>query len=170
MATVAFAIYISAHSSDFVSGNLFFRHTGNSATCSAVAGRAKYIGHITIPAYVTLNDKKLMVTHIAPKAFANCEQLLSVQLPAAITTIGSDAFKGCRRLSSVSLPESLLTIDNNAFAKCPSLNSIVIPNIKTVIGKNAFDPHTRVFFNAKNSPQDSKQNPKDMVLQEESPL
>lgn len=170
MAAVALAITLNAYSLDFVYGNLFYRHSGNDATCSVIAGRAKYIGDIVIPAFVTLNNKRLMVTSIAPDAFAGCEHLLSVQLPTTATSIGNDAFKGCRRLLSVSLPESLLTVGARAFVGCTSLNSITIPNEKTQISKDAFDRHTKLVFGTGNTARSTKQNPKDQVLLEESPL
>ncbi len=76
---------------------------------------------------------------ICDKAFLNCMELKSVELPDSIKKIGSHAFKGCRKLSSVRLNYGLTSIGDCAFSNCMGLQSILIPTSVIFIGTNAFE-------------------------------
>jgi hypothetical protein len=55
-----------------------------------------------------------------------------------VTTIGEHAFAGCERLSSINLPAEIKTIQAYTFQNCKSLTSIDIPETVTIIQKDAF--------------------------------
>lgn len=58
---------------------------------------------------------------ISGGAFAECESLLSVELPSGILSIGSRAFSECTRLASISIPNSVTSIRQDAFLLCDAL-------------------------------------------------
>jgi uncharacterized repeat protein (TIGR02543 family) len=66
--------------------------------------------------------------------------LISVKLPASLTSIGSYAFAYCRGLSgSMTLPTGLTSIGASAFYNCSSLSgSLILPTGLTSIGSDAF--------------------------------
>ncbi|MDE6523550.1 MAG: leucine-rich repeat protein [Muribaculaceae bacterium] len=95
-------------------------------------------------------------------AFYNCDNLLSVSLPASLAAIGeyafaecsilseatladglreinSHAFYRCRNLLTITLPASLATIGENSFGYCTKLASVSIPDATTTIGNRAFE-------------------------------
>ena len=74
---------------------------------------------------------------IGDYAFYDCENLVSVNIPAGVTSIGEDAFTFCK-LTSVTIPDSVTSIGNYAFEDCKELTSITIPNSVTSIGVFAF--------------------------------
>jgi hypothetical protein len=63
--------------------------------------------------------------------------LLSVKLPAGLTSIGNAGFYGCNNLVSVSFPSGLTKILNSAFGEC-GLRTIILPASVTTIGPGAF--------------------------------
>lgn len=65
------------------------------------------------------------VSEIGDYAFAYCESLKSVRLPAGITRIGTDAFYGCSNLESINLPIAVREIENGAFGDCIRLTITV---------------------------------------------
>ena len=81
-------------------------------------------------------DSKL--TSIGAYAFASCELLNTVVLPASLDEIGECAFYGCTALSSVTMSEGLTTIGNSAFYNCSSLENVTFPASLTTIGDSAF--------------------------------
>ncbi|MCX6327378.1 MAG: leucine-rich repeat protein [Bacteroidia bacterium] len=64
--------------------------------------------------------------------------LISVLLPATVTSVENYAFYGSSGLTSVILPSSLISIKSGAFRSCNSLTSITIPSFVTSIGQDAF--------------------------------
>ena len=78
------------------------------------------------------------VAQIGAHSFANCDNLVSVDLHESVTEIGKGAFYGCRKLEDVTLPNSITTIKERAFDSCLSLSTITIPNSVTRIG-DSFD-------------------------------
>ena len=81
-------------------------------------------------------------------AFYNCDNLVSVNIPAGATRIGEKAFYDCSKLTSVTIPNSVTSIGNCAFAYCFSLTSVTIENQKrkVAIGKNAFPSNTKINY------------------------
>lgn len=100
-----------------------------------------YIGNHLIKAkditgYYKVNEGTLT---IAASAFAGCARLVSVVIPASVTSIDKYTFSGCDELVFVTLPSSVKTIGESAFAGCENLYSLVIHNGLTSIGKGAFE-------------------------------
>lgn len=80
----------------------------------------------------------LPVTAIAPQAFWNRTDLLSVTIPDTVQTIGDIAFDGCVNLTNVVLGNSVRDIGGEAFNRCTSLSTVHIPASVTNIGAEAF--------------------------------
>lgn len=78
------------------------------------------------------------VTKIGACAFANCTELLDVELNSYhLNTIGWGAFMNCTHLRTISLPSNLERLETIAFANCSSLSSITIPD-RCRVGDQAF--------------------------------
>lgn len=92
----------------------------------------KYVGKIK---KVEIRDG---VTEIGFHAFANCNHLTSVKIPASVYRIGSDAFENCRSLTSVVIPSRVTTIEDYLFAGCTRLKAVYIPASATSISKYSF--------------------------------
>jgi hypothetical protein len=58
---------------------------------------------------------------IGERAFLDCGNLKSAEIPASITSIGKEAYYGCKILSSVVLPGGVKNIGEAAFDECPDL-------------------------------------------------
>lgn len=76
------------------------------------------------------------VAAIGAYAFSGYENLISVTIPASVTTIGAGAFSGCG-ITSIELPEALEDIGDGAFART-KLTSISLPANVTTVGSSAF--------------------------------
>lgn len=59
-------------------------------------------------------------------AFANCPNLLSVNIPDSVHTISAYSFFGCERLNSVSITGDVNTIGAQAFENCSSLSFVTV--------------------------------------------
>ena len=81
------------------------------------------------------------VTSIGDDAFFVYPSLLSVEIPASVTSIAGSAFYKCTGLTSVSFAtgSQLASIGTYAFYNCTNLASITIPNGVTTISNNAFN-------------------------------
>ena len=76
---------------------------------------------------------------ISSNCFANCKNLLTVNLPNSCTTIGNNGFASCSSLNYINLHENITSIGESAFADCKSLSiNINFPNLIT-ISHRAFD-------------------------------
>ena len=78
------------------------------------------------------------VESIGEYAFADCDRLYSIDMPAA-TDIGSYAFFNCFDLNSVSIPDGVATIRNSTFASCSNLRTVEIPESTTTVEDCAFN-------------------------------
>lgn len=67
--------------------------------------------------------------------FGQCNQLVSITLPVAITTIGKWCFGQCQRLTGVVIPDSVTTIEQGAFYNT-AIHDIEIPAYVTTLGHN----------------------------------
>ena len=76
--------------------------------------------------------------YIGAGAFAHCQKLTSIELPAGVISIGSGAFADCIALTSIDIPSSVSSIDEGAFSGCASLKSIKIPSEVTSIREGTF--------------------------------
>jgi hypothetical protein len=79
------------------------------------------------------------VTNIGNRAFYNCSNLTSVDIPNSVSSIGENAFYGCRSITSIIIPNSVTSIGESAFNGCENLASIIIPNSVSHVGKEAFN-------------------------------
>ena len=75
-------------------------------------------------------------TIIGANAFAYCDGLTTVTVPANVTTIERDAFL-LSGLTSINLPGKLTTIEGSAFAGCSGLKSLTIPKSVTSFSPTA---------------------------------
>ena len=64
------------------------------------------------------------VTSISPRAFANCNSLVTVVLLDGVISIGESAFSNCSKLTSITIPSSVQSIDKSAFYDCSLLLTI----------------------------------------------
>jgi hypothetical protein len=78
------------------------------------------------------------LTSIGGRAFMKCSSLVFVGIPGGVTSIGEFAFASCSSLASIELPAGLTSIATAAFMGCKVLTSIEIPGGVTSIGGNAF--------------------------------
>lgn len=88
----------------------------------------------TLSSYIIKEGTKF----IGYSAFANCSNLVSIDIPEGVTYIEHMAFSRCSSLESVTIPEGVTYIGVEVFADCTSLVSIVIPDSVEVIGSSAF--------------------------------
>ena len=98
-------------------------------------------------------------THVAPSAFSDLHDLVSISFTNTLTSIGSNAFTGCLKLKEVNLKSNNLELGNGVFAytdidkinissvssipaktfhNCKSLKAVEISKNLTSIGKEAF--------------------------------
>ena len=77
------------------------------------------------------------MTTIESGIFRDCIALSAVALPASATAIGQEAFYGSG-LRSIDFPASVATIGAAAFAECDSLHSVEISDQLTTIGQRVF--------------------------------
>lgn len=101
------------------------------------------------------------MTELCDEAFAECDALNRISLPASMSTIGVTSFYSCRGLTELILPDTvtgvdvsaftlcsalhtlhlgsgLLSIGGDAFSSCNALTEVTIPASVTSIGSNAF--------------------------------
>ena len=73
-------------------------------------------------------------------AFANCNQLQTIEMPEGVKGIGSSAFNNCSSLESIEIPASVTSIEGNAFSYCSSLTTVTFANNSQLenIGDSAF--------------------------------
>ncbi len=88
---------------------------------------AKYDAGSESEVIVPDTHEGLPVTAIGDEAFAGCEELIRITLPASIQTIGVNAFSDCYSLASINLPAGITDIGQQAFENCSSLAEVIIP-------------------------------------------
>lgn len=98
----------------------------------------KYIGHIVIPSTIFYRGKEYPVSCIGSRAFMDCTELISVEIPNSITSIGEAAFFRCFELTSITIPNQVKTIGGFAFRGCRNLKNIVVPNGVSSIKTSTF--------------------------------
>lgn len=79
------------------------------------------------------------VTDIREFAFAWCDSLKEVRLPAQITRLNISVFQGCSALESIVIPEKVSIIDEQAFSKCTALKSVKLPEVMYWLSNECFD-------------------------------
>lgn len=78
------------------------------------------------------------VTAIGESAFAHCSKLRNITLPDGLTQLGDAAFQGCGELKSISVPDGVRQIGDYTFMFCDSLTEVSLPDGLTAIGSSAF--------------------------------
>ena len=71
-------------------------------------------------------------------AFAGCDVLDTLHLPAHLDSIGEWAFYGCQRLRHINIPDSLRFIPFNCFGECNSLRELHLPYTVDSLAERAF--------------------------------
>lgn len=112
-------------------------------------------GEVIIPAMTVSESVNYTVTSIGTTAFYNNTNILSVTLPASLTSIGRYAFFGCGGLQRLQLAEGLETIGSCAFQNCTSLVSVTLPESVTSVGANAFQGCTSLAYVGLNDHNDA---------------
>lgn len=77
------------------------------------------------------------VREIDSNAFANCENVVSIDIPDSVKQLGTGVFFGCDSLETVNLSSAISSIPADTFAHCSSLR-FTVPDGITEIGDNAF--------------------------------
>ena len=78
------------------------------------------------------------MTSIGAYAFANCTNLISIEIPEGVTFIGNYAFNNCTSLLSATLPASLSSIGQNAFNGCTLPTLDLTKSTRLSLGIQAF--------------------------------
>ena len=106
-----------------------------------IPGNYGSLSSVDILDRITIDGERYYVTGIGYGAFADCNNLKSVNFNARadVRAIGSSAFENCSGLTEFSIPNTVTGIGANAFSGCSGLTEITIPNTVTAIGKYAFN-------------------------------
>ena len=80
------------------------------------------------------------VTSLSEYAFASCENLVSVTFGSSspITSITRGSFKNCPKLENIILPNGVTSISYDAFLNCYDLEWIVVPAALSSVREGAF--------------------------------
>lgn len=131
---------VAANAQSFLAGGITYEVKSNSTEhlCQvAVSEGEPYSGNVKIPSKVTYDGTDYTVVGINPYAFAGCEGLTAVDIPATVTELGRNAFQSCKALYSISLPTGITEIKDQTFYECEVLISYSAPGVSR-IGKSAF--------------------------------
>ena len=137
--SIAAMLPASMSAYDFKEGDIYYNVDGNEAAVTfEIEGVGSYSGDVVIPETVVHNGVEYAVTAIGYKAFLNCYNLTSIEIPNSIDSISSHAFRSCEKLQSVVIPNSVVTLYPCAFHSCTGLKSVVIGNSVRVIDEYCF--------------------------------
>ena len=141
MFLVAMAAMLPASMSayNFKEGDFYYDVNGNEATVTyQIVDLGSYSGDVVIPETVVHDGVEYAVTAIGYKAFTNCYNMTSIEIPNSIVSIGAHAFMNCEKLQSVVIPNSVVHMDPCVFYSCDDLKSVVIGNSVRVIDEYCF--------------------------------
>lgn len=79
----------------------------------------------------------MRLTHIGERAFQDCLDLQTINLPDTLERIECGAFANCKSLAETHLPDNVTHIGDCAFVNC-ALRKIVLPKRLRVLGFNVF--------------------------------
>ena len=108
-----------------------YTFSNNTVTITGYTGSG---GAVNIPSMIN----GLPVTAICSDAFANCNILTSVTIPASVTSIGDWAFLSCTNLTTVTITPGVTRIGTGTFLNCVRLTSLTFPASVVSIGDFAF--------------------------------
>ncbi|MBO7267966.1 MAG: leucine-rich repeat protein [Bacteroidaceae bacterium] len=152
----------TANAHDFEVDGIYYNIISASDLTAAVTYKGnsydeisnEYSGEVIIPETVVYKSKVLKVTSIAHRAFRDCNELTSIEIPNSVAFIGFYAFKGCNSLTSVNIKDIAawckIDIDyesgvgghyesnplyyaNNLYLNGEKVTELVIPNSVTCI-------------------------------------
>ena len=124
---------------DFKEGDIYYNVNGNEvAVTYEIEGVGSYSGDVVSPETVVHDGVEYAVTAIGYKAFFNCYNMTSVEIPNSIDSISSHAFWSCEKLQRVVIPNSVVRLCPCAFQSCTGLKSAVIGNSVSVIDEYCF--------------------------------
>lgn len=115
-----------------------FAVTGGNITFDTSTGTITDCDESVTEAVIPDTIEGVTVKTVGIRAFGNCDNLRSVELPASVTVIESFGFSDCYSLISVKMPENLEKKESWAFRDCGNLSSIEIPDKTRKIGEEAF--------------------------------
>ena len=101
-------------------------------------GYVKPIGNLVIPSSVNYDGVDYTIVSVGARAFFECSELTSVEVPNSVTYIGERAFSYDYALETIILPVGITTIEGLTFTNCQSLTSITLPDSLTSIKGKAF--------------------------------
>ena len=99
--------------------DLTFALNEDGKTYSVTDCKESASGSLSVPA----EYKGLYVTKIGDKAFAGCEDITSIIIPATVTSIGAEVFDYCKGLTSISV--------NSNNTKFTSVDGVLFNKAKT---------------------------------------
>lgn len=103
--------------------------------------------NLVIPESINLYGTDYKVSGILEKAFAG-SQLSSFTISGSIKSIPARAFRNCKNITTVNIPEQIETIGAEAFAGCDNIQNVVCkPSVPPAIQENTFS--TVTYENAK---------------------
>ena len=135
--SVFFSIDVSAY--DVEVDGIYYNLDPIGNVAEVTNGDYKYVGDITIPSSIKVNDTEYSVTRVQNYAFKNCSRLTSITIPNSVTIVGDSTFCGCIHLQSVNIPSSVTSLGKSTFSGCSSLTSIEIPSNVNYLGNSCFD-------------------------------
>ena len=92
-------------------------------------------GNISIPHVID----GIVVSAIAEQGFANCYDIISIEIPDSVTAIHDGAFYYCTALQTITIPSSVKKIGDNAFFSNMSLKTVELPAYLNSLGDSAFE-------------------------------
>lgn len=161
MVSMALMSFLPASSYDFEVDGIYYNIlSAADLTCEVTSSPDKYTGTVKVPSTVGYKSKDLTVVAIGEKAFEDCVDLESVEIPECVISIGNYAFKGCsfktfeipnsiqelgsgifadcKNITNYNWPDRFITIPYDTFAGCTNLTTINLPSSLRGIGVSAF--------------------------------
>ena len=140
---------ISIPSSVSTIGDSAFYYCANLESITVENGNTKYTAQSNC--LIEIDTKTLIlgcknsviptsdiVNTIGNYAFAYCEGLTNITIPANITEVGSFVFEYCNDLTEVNIFEGITSIGYGMFYNCKNLTTVSIPNSVIEIERLAF--------------------------------
>ncbi len=124
--------------------------TNSKGSITGLTEYGKTLDSITIPSSIGKEN----ITNIADNAFANCYNLVSVEIPSTVVSIGAFAFSKCNSLQSIEIPTSVTSISKFALYDCRNLRSITLPFVGATLD-GAEDTHFGYIFGASSYEENS---------------
>lgn len=103
---------------------IYYNLNSETRTAEVTYGTKEYLGDIVIPTSVTSDGVTYSVTSIGEEAFEQC-RITSVDMSNNITSIGRMAFWNCYQLISIKIPANVTSLEG-VFAGCYELTKVEI--------------------------------------------